>query len=183
METIDQQTLEQLRFPVGPYIVPNIIDQDTLTQWKQTIAELPNRLWAEVAQLTDAQLDTPYRPGGWTVRQVVHHLADSHINSYTRFKLSLTENRPTIKPYLEALWAEMEDGKNLPIEPSMQILRGVHLRWSVVLNQMTPADMAKSFFHPESQEEVRLDEAIGQYDWHCRHHLAHITQLKKRMNW
>jgi uncharacterized damage-inducible protein DinB len=175
--------LEALRFPVGAYVKPDHISTGQLQAFLQTITEFPAKLEAEVVHLSDAQLDTPYRPGGWTVRQVVHHCADSHINSFTRFKLTLTEDLPTIKPYREELWAELPDSKNLPLHSSLQILKYVHERWVVVLNAMNAEQWKRGFIHPEKGRRIDLDEAAALYAWHCDHHLAHITSLKKRMGW
>ncbi|MFZ9846607.1 MAG: YfiT family bacillithiol transferase, partial [Flavobacteriales bacterium] len=126
---------------------------------------------------------TPYREMGWTIRQVVHHCADSHMNSLTRFKLTLTEDKPVVKPYWEDRWAELVDSKSMPISPSVQMLEGIHARWTVLLNSLSEQDLVKSFIHPEHGKEFRVDENIGVYAWHCNHHLAHITELKKRKNW
>jgi uncharacterized damage-inducible protein DinB len=172
---METQNLEKLKYPVGKFESPQTIDNQLLKQWIDTIAQFPNRVKAAVENLSEAQLDTPYRPGGWTIRQVVHHVADSHANAFIRFKLALTEDNPTIKPYAEDKWAELADAK-LPLEPSLQILSGVHQRWLVVLNAMTEADFACTYFHPESQKNFTLKEALGLYDWHSRHHLAHIFQ-------
>jgi hypothetical protein len=137
---------------------------------------------AAVAGLTTAQLDTAYRPGGWTVRQVVHHVPDSHLNAYVRFKLALTENAPTIKPYDEAAWARLPDTASTPIEVSLDLLESLHARWVRLLEAMTDSDFARQFHHPESGT-MRLDTYLSGYAWHCRHHLAHITQLRARMGW
>jgi hypothetical protein len=135
-----------------------------------------------VSGLSEAQLDTPYRPSGWTVRQVVHHLPDSHLNSYTRCRLALTEDAPTIKPYDEAAWAELSDAKTGPIAPSIALLEGLHARWTCLLRGLSDAEFARTFRHPELGE-VRLDWTAGLYAWHCSHHLAHITNLRERENW
>ena len=135
-----------------------------------------------VSDLTDAQLDTPYRPGGWTVRQVVHHLADSHLNAYIRFRLALTEDEPTIKPYNENAWAHLPDAEQSPIAPSLQILGGLHTRWALLLRSLSQAQLHRYFLHPENGL-MRLDKTIGSYGWHSRHHLAHITRLRDRMGW
>ena len=147
-----------------------------------TIAELPSRVAEAVAGLNDSQLDTPYRPGGWTVRQTVHHIADSHSNSLTRFKLALTEDEPpTIKPYYEDRWAELGDSR-LPIGVSMKIIEGLHARWVALLVSMSDSDFARRFIHPETGEWT-LDGALALYAWHSRHHTAHITRLRERNGW
>jgi hypothetical protein len=176
-------TLEQLQYPIGKFEKPETISKEILTKWISDIATFQTRLKSEVNHLTDEQLDTQYRPEGWTVRQVVHHCADSHINSFTRFKLALTEEKPVIKPYWEDRWAELPDGKNLPIVHSLMLLEGLHSRWTVLLNSLTEQDLNKKFIHPEHGLEFALRENIGIYAWHCNHHLAHITELKKRKNW
>ncbi|NDK55155.1 YfiT family bacillithiol transferase [Pontibacter fetidus] len=176
-------TLDKLKFPIGEFEKPETITENILTNWISVIALFPEKLTSEVNNLTDSQLDTPYRPGGWTVRQVVHHCADSHINSLTRFKLALTEDNPTIKPYFEDRWAELPDSKTLPIDSSLKILEGIHARWITLLNNLTNQQLKRTFVHPEKGKALSLDEATGLYAWHCNHHLAHITTLKQRKNW
>ena len=172
-----------LRYPIGkepelgrrlaPEERPALIDQ---------IAQMPARLKAAVSGLTAAQLDTPYRPGGWTVRQVVHHYADSHMNSFIRFKLALTEDSPTIKPYNEALWAEMPDAKNPLIDLSLALVENLHARWVLLLRAMSSQDWARTLMHPE-RGLITLDESLCLYSWHSRHHVAHITSLRARESW
>ncbi|MFA9194624.1 YfiT family bacillithiol transferase [Flavobacterium sp. FBOR7N2.3] len=176
-------TLEQLKYPIGQFESPAKITKDILSQWIAAISSFPTRLKNEVNHLTNEQLDTPYRANGWTIRQVIHHCADSHMNSLTRFKLALTEDQPTIKPYYEERWAELLDSKNMPIAPSLKILEGIHERWTVLLNHLTEEQNGRIFIHPEHGKTFRLDENIGVYAWHCKHHLAHITETKKRNNW
>jgi hypothetical protein len=178
-----EQDLEILRFPIGRFKKPDIISKELIELWIGDIESFPARLKQEVVDLNEEQLNTPYREMGWTTRQVVHHCADSHMNSLTRFKLALTEEKPTIKPYWEERWAELADSKTMPIAPSLQMLEGIHARWTVLLNSFAEQDYSKSFVHPEHGKEFRLDEIIGVYAWHCNHHLAHITELKKRKNW
>lgn len=174
--------IETLKYPIGKFSKPLNITKVLLTEWIETIATLPNHLSHEVKNLTDEQLDTPYRPEGWTIRQVVHHLADSHMNAFIRFKLALTEEEPIVKPYIEGKWAELPDS-TIPIEFSLQILNGVHARWTALLKSLSNTDLTKTFIHPEHGKTFRLDEIIGSYAWHCNHHLAHITKLKERSNW
>jgi len=146
-----------------------------------TLRLLPERLRAAVAGLNDAQLDTPYREGGWTVRQVVHHVADSHANGYTRFKLALTEDWPTIKPYDQAAWAELADSK-LPIDVSLALVTALHTRWVALLESLTGEDFQKGYMHPEDGR-VNLAKGLAIYEWHSRHHTAHITSLRTRQGW
>ena len=146
------------------------------------IAELPGRLRDAVEGLSDAQLDTPYRPGGWTVRQVVHHLADAHLHSYIRTKFAQAENEPTIMPFEENAWANLKDAKSGPIEPSLLLLDGVQSRWAQVLESLSEADWARKFVHP-ARGPVTQSAHVPVYAWHGRHHTAHITELRKRMGW
>ncbi|CAN1543975.1 metal-dependent hydrolase [Flavobacteriaceae bacterium] len=176
-------TTDQLKYPIGKFDKPTVIKKDILKKWISDISTFHKRLLSEVINLTDEQLDTPYRPDGWTIRQVIHHCADSHMNSLTRLKLTLTEDKPTIKPYFEERWAELADSKNLPIEPSLKMIEGIHERWTVLLNNLSESDYSKIFIHPEHGKEFRIDENIGIYAWHCNHHLAHITETKKSNNW
>ncbi len=169
------------RYPIGkfrPVVDPG---PEVLKQSAADLSTLPSRIRAAVNGLTDAQLDTPYRDGGWTVRQVVHHVADSHMNGLARVKLALTEDSPAIKPYAEHLWAELPDSK-LPIELSLRILDGVHQRLDAIISSLTPADYAKTFIHP-ANGRTRLDNWVQLYAWHSRHHVAHITELKKNRGW
>jgi DinB family protein len=170
-----------LHYPIGKKVpVRNPTDVQR-REFIEAIAETPARLAAAVGGLTSAQLDTPYRPGGWTVRQVVHHLADSHMNAYVRFKLALTEDEPTIKPYDEARWAELPDSK-LPIDPSLALVENLHTRWVSLLHALTPADFAREFTHPQVGR-LSLDDYLQEYAWHGRHHVAHITSLRERNGW
>jgi hypothetical protein len=173
-----KMTIDNLKYPIGTYAKPIEITQDLLNEYILAISTFPEKLKKEVQDLTDAQLDTPYRPGGWTIRQVVHHCADSHLNSLTRFKLALTEDNPTIRPYFEDRWAELADSKTMPIEASLKMIEGIHARWTVLLTSLSALELARTFFHPESNKQYRLDETMGTYAWHCNHHLAHITNLK-----
>lgn len=178
-----EQELDALRFPIGPLVQPADLSPEVLYGFIRDIETFPERLRKEVEGLSEDQLNTPYRPQGWTIRQVVHHCADSHINSIIRFKLALTEDLPTIKPYFEDRWAELIDCRTMPLEPSLQLLEGLHARWVVLLKALSERELQRKFIHPEHGKEFRLDETIGVYAWHCRHHLAHITELKKRKGW
>jgi uncharacterized damage-inducible protein DinB len=167
---------EDLRFPVGKFEEVEVT-KDLRRQFIKTIEDLPQQLRAACSGMSEMQLETAYRPDGWTVKQVIHHVADSHMQSLSRFKLGLTEDCPTIKPYAEDLWAELPDSKNTPIELSLKIIDGVHARWTLLLKSMTDTDFAKKLNHPE-RGEYNLDYFLSLYDWHSRHHLAHILLVK-----
>lgn len=173
--------IESLKYPIGRFQRPESIDRSQIDRWIEEIEQLPLQIRTAVAGLTKKQLDTPYRPDGWTIRQVVHHLPDSHMNSYIRFRLALTEDTPTIKAYYEDRWAELKDAKHGEIESSLLLLEALHARWTSLLRSMTLEDFGKSFFHPEMRKEVRLDINVALYAWHGRHHLAHIENCISRM--
>ena len=173
-------TLEELKYPIGKFVKPEIFTPELISKCIEDIGTFPERLKVEVTMLTEQQLETPYRPDGWTIRQVVNHCADSHMNSIIRFKLALTENAPTIKPYQEALWAELTDSKHFPIQSSLLILEGVHQRLTALLKSITTEQLSRSFIHPEYGKTMTIDETIALYAWHGNHHLAHITHLKER---
>jgi hypothetical protein len=174
--------MDDIRYPIGQFSAPASSMPGIRTAHIHTLGKLPERLRAAVDGLSDEQLDTPYREGGWTVRLVVHHIAVSHANAYIRFKLALTEDWPTIKLYDEAAWAELADGKTLPLAPSLAMIEGLHARWLALLEAMTSDDYHRGFNHPE-RGQVPLAMALAMYDWHARHHLAHITNLRKRQGW
>jgi hypothetical protein len=176
-------TLEELRYPVGRFQFDGNADQRLRERWIGEIASAPAHLRETVAGLSPRQLDTPYREQGWTVRQVVHHLPDSHLNAYTRVKLALTEDEPTIKPYEEARWAELPDGRAAPIELSLTLLDGLHQRWVFLLRQLAPADFSRRFRHPEHGRTIDLNEMVAMYAWHGQHHVAQIASLRQRMGW
>lgn len=174
--------MEDLRYPIGKfYTEQNYSDQD-IHQFIKHIEDLPVKLELAIANLTDEQLDTPYRDGGWTVRQVVHHVADSHMHAYIRTKWTLTENEPVIKAYLEKLWAETEETKSHP-GISILFLKALHTKWVILLSSISPSDRDRFFVHPESKKSVSLATLMGMYAWHGEHHLAHITHLKKQKGW
>jgi DinB superfamily len=179
---VDRDIPADLRFPVGRYQPVPEISAEMREAWICELEALPRNLRNAVAGLSETQLDTPYRPGGWTVRQVVHHLPDSHMNSYCRFRLALTESSPSIKTYEEALWAELPDARTSPIEPSLVLLEGLHLRLTAMLRSMVETDFSRTFSHPELGE-IRLDWTLGLYAWHSRHHVAHITNVRSREGW
>lgn len=174
--------LEKLKYPIGKFHISEIIDRAVIDKWLKEIDALPLKLRDAVKGLNAKQLNTPYRPEGWTVRQVIHHLADSHMNAYIRFKLALTEEKPLIKPYDEKLWAELPDTNSVSIDVSLDLITALHSRWTGLLKQLREEDLNKEFLHPESGIK-NLKETIGHYAWHGNHHLAHITSLKGRMNW
>jgi hypothetical protein len=175
-------TAPDLSFPIGRFTPVDPLTDPARATALDNIADLPKRVRAAVAGLTDAQLDTPYRPGGWTVRQLVHHIADSHMNGFIRLKLALTEDNPTIKPYDEKTWADLADTR-LPIEISLAILDNLHARWDAVNRGLTPAQFARTFYHPEMQRSLTLNDQVQLYAWHSRHHVAHITALRQRQGW
>lgn len=176
-------TTEELKYPIGHFERPEKISDEILSGWIAVIRDFPEKLRTEVFGMTNEQLDTPYRPGGWTVRQLVHHCSDSHMNSLIRFKLTLTEKEPIIKPYFEDRWAELPDSKSAPIESSLKTLEGVHERWTDLLQQLSKDQFSLTYIHPEQNKRFRLDESTGLYVWHCNHHLAHIINLKRRNAW
>lgn len=170
------------RYPIGKFEMPASVTPELRGQTIQTIADTPAKLRAAVRGLTDVQLDTPYREGGWTLRQTVHHLADSHINSYVRCRLALTEAQPHIKTYQEALWAELHDAKSAPVEISLNLLDAIHDRWTRLLRSLPDAAYAKTLMHPE-RGVVTLDWLLFIYAWHGPHHVAHITNLRRQKHW
>jgi uncharacterized damage-inducible protein DinB len=172
---------EDLRYPIGRFDSGRKVTQELRNEFIRTIKDLPKKIAESVKGLNDEQLDTEYRPEGWTVRQTVHHVADSHLNSYCRFKLALTEDNPTIRPYYEDRWAELKDSE-LPIDVSLKIIEGVHERWVTLLESFTEDDFKRKLQHPESGKWT-LDKFLGLYDWHSKHHTAHITKLRERNNW
>ncbi|MCG3165062.1 MAG: putative metal-dependent hydrolase YfiT [Bacteroidia bacterium] len=175
--------LEQLKYPIGKFKMPADFTSGSINTFISDIENFPSLLRKEVEALNNEQLDTPYRPEGWTIRQVVNHCADSHMNSLIRFKLALTEENPTIKPYFEERWAELADSKTMPVAAALTMLDGLHTRWVVLLKAMTSADFEKTFVHPQSGRIFSLKQTLALYSWHCQHHLAHITTLKNSRNW
>ena len=173
--------IEELRFPVGRFTPPVTATAAVRAEQIETIRQLPARLGAAVAGLNAAQLDTPYREGGWTVRQVVHHLADSHANAYIRCKLALTEDWPTIKPYDEAAWARLPDNA-LPVEASLKFIEGLQIRWAALFASLMEAEFQRGYRHPELGLQ-NLASVLALYAWHSRHHCAHIANLRRRMGW
>jgi uncharacterized damage-inducible protein DinB len=176
------QTAQDPRFPIGKFHWKGELNDTERAELISQIAETPSRLRQAVEGLTPEQLDTPYRAEGWTVRQVVHHLPDSHLNSYVRFKLALTEEQPTIKTYDQEAWATLADSKATPVETSLALLEALHERWVNLLRPMSSADFGRKLNHPE-MGLVTLDRMLAIYAWHGRHHVAHITSLRERMGW
>jgi DinB family protein len=170
------------RFPVGRFTPPATITPQDRERFLREIEEAPARLRDAVSGLGDEQVDTPYRDGGWTVRQVVHHVPDSHLNSYVRFRLALTEEEPTIRPYFEDRWAELADARTAPVEVSLGLLESIHRRWVLLLRSLTDEQWALRFRHPELGL-VPLDRNLALYAWHGRHHVAHVTALRERKGW
>lgn len=174
--------MEELQYPIGRFKADPETSAVKRAGWINDLERVPENLRQAVSGLSASQLDTPYRPGGWTVRQVVHHIADSNMNSYIRFRLGLTEDTPTIKPYEENGWAALLDSRTAPLDPSFQILDGLHSRWIMFLRAMTEADFARIIVHPESGR-LTLDMMLQLYVWHSHHHIAHITRLRERNGW
>ncbi|MEO6149010.1 MAG: YfiT family bacillithiol transferase [Mucilaginibacter sp.] len=172
-------TDEQMRYPIGKFAAPAVYTKDDIRKWINDIRMLPGLLRQAVIGMNDDELDTPYRAGGWTLRQVVHHLADSHINSITRIKLALTEDNPTIKPYEEGYWALLPDYR-LPVEPSLKMLEGIHQHMVALFESFTEKEWDRTFVHPETGATNTLKKTLGTYAWHSKHHLAHITETKKK---
>lgn len=175
--------MEELRYPIGKFEYKG---WQTATERNALIlqfAEIPSLLREAVANLTDEQLNTPYRPQGWSVRQVLHHVPDSHANAYIRFKLALTEDNPTIKPYLEDKWAQLPDTFLTPVDVSLAMLEVIHFRLVMILKQMSEKDFERTYYHPQNQQTTTLDYVLGMYVWHGKHHIAQITSLRQRMRW
>ncbi|MCM5662749.1 YfiT family bacillithiol transferase [Galbibacter mesophilus] len=180
MTTID---LKSLQYPIGKFEIPETVSASEVKKWIKVIERFPYKLENLVEDFDDLQLDTPYRPNGWTVRQVIHHMADSHMNSFIRFKWALTEDRPVIKAYFEDRWAALPDSKDGEVEWSLDLIESLHGRWVVLLKNLTETQLARTFIHPQSEKEIRLDQLIAMYAWHCEHHFAHINNLAKREEW
>ena len=170
------------RYPIGKFSYSGPLSPEQKQQYLTDIAQTPGRLRAVVRELSDQQLDTPYRDGGWTPRQVVHHVADSHMNSYIRFKLALTEEDPIIKPYLEDRWAELPEAKHAPIEVSLALIDSLHQRWMRMLSELTDEDWKRAFRHP-AMGPMSLEKSLALYSWHGRHHVAHVSSLREKMGW
>jgi DinB superfamily len=170
------------RYPIGKFSFDGTLTERQKSKFLDDIEKTPARLEAAIHGLTEKQLDTPYRDGGWTVRQVIHHVPDSHLNSYIRFKLALTEDEPTIRSYMEDRWAELPEAKTAPVQPSLALLSSLHTRWMLMLRALQPADWKRTFRHPEIGL-MTLEKNLALYSWHGQHHVAHITALRERMGW
>ena len=175
--------MEQLKYPVGRYAKPEAFTTALKQEWMGTLKALPSWMDACIENLDHDQLQVPYRDGGWTIQQVVHHMADSHMNAYIRVKLALTEENPTIKPYDEKAWAELEDVKHVPVNVSVTLIHAIHRRLVSVLERMPEADWERTYYHPEHKRNFPVWEVVALYAWHSRHHTAHITRLRERMKW
>lgn len=175
--------LEDLKYPIGRYQMPDRYEPEMQSEWINAIEALPNWLDAVVENLDASQLDIPYREGGWTINQVIHHLADSHMNAFCRLKLTLTEENPVVKPYQEALWAELPDVLETPCNVSITLLHALHRRFGQALRNMTPEDWERTYYHPEHERYIPLYELADSYAWHGRHHMEQIRKLRKRKNW
>nr|WP_299069873.1 putative metal-dependent hydrolase [uncultured Allomuricauda sp.] len=180
---MEKDTLEQLRYPIGVFEIPENITQKQLEDWIGILEHLPQRLADMVTPLSAEQLETPYRPDGWTVRQLVHHISDSHHHSYIRFKWALTEDNPMIKAYFEKEWSKLFDAKSAPIQLSLDHLKAVHAKLVYLLKGLSKEDLQRKFTHPEGNVETTLEENVGRYAWHGSHHFAHIENLIKRKGW
>lgn len=180
---MNSQKQEELRYPIGHFVAPGTISRAMRNDWIAELEALPTRVSDLVVPLKDEQLDTPYRPEGWTVRQLVHHISDSHHNSYLRFKWALTEENPIIKPYDEKAWADLFDSRSAPVDLSLKHLEVVHAKLVYLLRGLTEAQLRRTFVHPDGNQQSTLEVNIGRYAWHGNHHLAHIENLLKRRGW
>jgi len=183
MTTREIKELELLKYPIGKFEVPEVITSEEIKKWITDINELPIKLNKAVTPLSKKQLDTPYRPEGWTLKQLIHHIADSHMNGLLRFKWALTEDEPTIKAYDEKAFANLYDSKLAPVEISLDFIKALHAKWVILLENMSAADFEKSFVHPQTGSRFKLKEILGHYSWHGRHHFAHLEDLLKRKGW
>lgn len=180
---MENPSLHQLQYPIGKFDAQELITAEKKEAFLQTIEQTPEAVRQAVNGLNDDQLDSPYRPGGWTIRQVVHHLPDSHMNAYIRCKWAFTEDNPLIKAYYEDRWAETDEAAHSDIDISLSLLTALHARWTKFLRSLSDEQMEKSFQHPESGKTVSIRQMVGLYAWHGKHHVAHITSLRERMSW
>lgn len=174
-----QIDIEKRKYPIGKFQNPESIDKKQMENWITVIEDFPQKIRQATGSLNENELNKTYRPNGWTIKQVVNHCADSHMNSFIRFKLALTEDTPIIKPYFENLWAELSDSKDFPVESALKLLEGLHERWVRLLKNLNEVDLNKAFLHPETQARITLKMNIGMYAWHCEHHLAHIKNARQ----
>ena len=175
--------LEKFRYPIGRFDANQDLNEANFAIWMEVIADFPNQIEKVVSDLSVEQLSTPYRPGGWTVAQLVHHVADSHLNSYIRFKWTMTEDSPAIKAYDQREWAKLADATSTDLSSSILILRGIHARWATLLHSLSIEDFQRELSHPDWDRNLTLGLMLSLYAWHCNHHLAHITELIKREGW
>jgi len=173
--------MEHLKYPIGKYHVPEIIDEKTIETWIAELEIQPERFKKAVNMLSEDQLNTSYRPDGWTARQVIHHVPDSHLNAYVRFKLALTEAGPSIKPYFEDRWAELPDTLHTSVQVSIELLNALHIRWVNLLRNLKSKDWTRTFVHPEYKKTFTLKETLGLYAWHGRHHIAHLSLIEPQI--
>lgn len=178
-----EDMMEQLQYPIGRYVAPTSYTPELLKEWTATLGALPSWLDVCIENLDADQLRVPYREGGWNIQQVIHHLADSHMNAYVRVRLALTESNPTVKPYDEAAWALLPDVDKVSVNVSVTLLHALHRRWVALLEQMPEAEWERTFYHPDHRRDFPVWEVVALYAWHSRHHTAHIRGLRERMNW
>ena len=178
-----ENTTGYLQYPIGKYQPPDNTNADLQTEWVNVLAALPSWMDACIENLDEAQLKVPYRDGGWTIQQVVHHLADSHINAYVRLKLALTEDNPIVKPYDEAAWANLPDTFLVPVNVSVTMLHTIHIRMVSLLRNMPEDAWSRTYYHPEHRRSIPIWEMVAMYAWHSKHHTAHIMELRKRQGW
>lgn len=179
---MEEENIEKLRYPIGKFSAPLEFSPGDMEKWIREIEDLPSLCRSELRDFTEEMLEDSYRPEGWTARQVIHHIVDSHMNAYVRFKLALTEDTPTIKPYFEDRWAELPDAKNAPPDISITLLEALHRKWTMLLRNMKEEDFNRSYFHPESKKNFLLRTALALYAWHGRHHLEHIRNVKRKFS-
>lgn len=179
---MDTET-EQLAYPIGRFEPPEAYDMADVDRWIGKLEASPRWYDYCIENLDEAQLNVPYRPGGWNIIQVVHHMADSHMNGYLRFKLALTEPDPVIKPYQENLWAELPDVREVPLNVSITLIHGIHRRWTALMRHMAAGDWERTYYHPEAGRPIPLWESLASYAWHARHHFEHIMRLREREGW
>lgn len=178
-----QEDLDKLRYPIGKFEQPTTFNPTEISTWIDVLNALPSWLDVIIENLDAHQLETPYRPDGWTMNQTIHHLADSHMNAFVRFKLALTEDNPTVKPYEEARWAETPENFSVPVNVSITFLHALHRRWTALLQALSEEDWQKTYYHPEQQKNVPLWRVAAMYAWHSKHHMEQLRGLKERMNW
>ncbi len=177
---MEDEKLERLRYPIGRFSAPLSVSSNEVNKWISDIEELPSLCRSILHDFTEEMLNDGYKPGGWTARQVIHHIPDSHMNAYIRFKLAMTEDNPVIRPYLEAKWAELHDCKYAAPEISLNLLEAIHKRWVLTLKNLNENDLKRTYFHPESKKEYSLGTALALYSWHGKHHLEHIRIVKRK---